>query len=76
LNVNDGDNAVAQVIESDWPSVRDATRQLDVSNVYVLRMIRQQRIRAARTRLGWLLDPRSLAAFEAERAARLRKRTA
>jgi excisionase family DNA binding protein len=74
--MNDGDNAMAQTIEADWPAVRDAMRLLGVSNVYVLKLIRQQRIRAARTRLGWLLDPSSLAAFEAERAARLRKRSA
>lgn len=61
---------MAEVLEADWPAIRDAQRRLDVSAVYVGRLIREQRIRAVRTRLGWLIAPDSLAAFEAERAAR------
>jgi len=56
----------------EWPAIRDVMRQLDVSQPYVLRLIQAGRIRAYRTRLGWLVDPRSVRAFEERRAARRR----
>ncbi len=55
---------------AEWPSVRDVVRELDLSQVYVNRLVRLGRLRAVRTRLGWLVDPASVAAFETERAAR------
>jgi hypothetical protein len=58
-----------EMVGADWPAVRDAVRDLGFSSGYVARLIRQQRIRAVRTRLGYLIDPASLAAFEAEHAA-------
>jgi hypothetical protein len=53
-----------------WPSIRDVVRELDLSQVYINRLVRQGRLRAVRTRLGWLVDPASVAALEAERVAR------
>jgi excisionase family DNA binding protein len=61
-----------EMVGSDWPAVRDAMRTLDVSDTYVARLIRQGRIRAVHTRLGYLIDPESLAAFAAERTTRAR----
>lgn len=59
-----------------WPSVRDVARQLDVSQGYVFRLLHSQppRLRAVRTRIGYLLDPASVAEFEAERTTRLERR--
>jgi hypothetical protein len=54
-----------------WPTVRDVAKQLDVSPVYVNRLVYTGRLVAVRTRLGFLIDPASLAAFEAARLARL-----
>jgi len=59
-----------------WPAVRDVVRQTHLSPAYISQMIHAGRLRAVRTRLGWLVDPDSVAAFEAERASRLRKRSA
>ena len=59
-----------------WPSVRDVVRETRLSQAYINQMIHAGRLHAVRTRLGWLVDPASVAAFEAERAARLRKRSA
>jgi excisionase family DNA binding protein len=67
---------MGETVGADWPVVRDAVRELDVSSAYVARLIRDRRIRAVRTRLGYLIDPASLAAFAAERIARQRKRSA
>jgi hypothetical protein len=53
-----------------WPSVRDVTRQLDVSQVYINRLLRRGVIHGVHTRVGWLVDPESVRVFEAERAAR------
>jgi hypothetical protein len=67
---------VSGVPITEWPGVRDASRQLDVCAPYVNRLIHRQRLRAVRTRIGWLVDPDSLAAYEAARRARLEKRSA
>jgi hypothetical protein len=64
------DTAMSQMVGADWPAVRDSTRALAVSDTYIARLIRQRRLHAVRTRLGYLIDPVSLAAFAAERAAR------
>jgi hypothetical protein len=61
---------------AEWPSVRDVVRELDLSQVYVNRLVRQGRLHAVRTRLGWLVDPQSVAEFQAEREARQQKRSA
>jgi hypothetical protein len=57
-----------------WPG----TRELDVSQAYVNMLIHADppRLRAVRTRLGWLIDPASVAAFKAERERRQQKRSA
>ena len=60
----------------DWPAVRDAVRRLEVSQPWVLHLIQRGELRAVRTRLGWLIDPASLDTVAAERATRLRKRSA
>lgn len=62
---------ILDVIE--WPATRDVARRLDVSHVYVNRLIHSGQVRAVRTRLGWLLDPESVAAYEAQREKRRRR---
>jgi hypothetical protein len=59
-----------------WPAVRDVVWRLDLSQPYINRLIRLGRLRAVRTRLGFLVDPESVAAFEAERARRQKGRVA
>jgi excisionase family DNA binding protein len=54
----------------DWPSIRDVTRTLDLSAPYVLRLIHRGDLEAYRTRIGWLVDPKSVEEWEAQRAAR------
>lgn len=54
----------------DWPNVRDCAKLLDVSTVYVNKLIHLGRLEAAHTRLGFLVNPASVAAFQAERQAR------
>jgi hypothetical protein len=53
-----------------WPAVRDVVRETGLSQAWISQLIHAGRLHAVRTRLGWLLDPASVAAFEAERAAR------
>jgi hypothetical protein len=53
---------------AEWPAVRDVVRELDLSQVYINRLVRQGRLRAVRTRLGWLVDPKSVRAYAQERA--------
>jgi hypothetical protein len=61
-----------------WPAVRDVVRDAGISQGYVSQLIHANlpRLRAVRTRLGWLVDPASVAAFKAERGARQRERSA
>ncbi len=52
-------------------TVRDAMRRLDVSQPQVWRLIHAGRLVAEQTRWGyWLIEPASLAQYEAERAGR------
>ncbi len=67
---------MSQMIGADWPTIRDAVRELGVSDTYVAHLIRERRLSATRTRLVWLIDPKSLATLEAERRARQLKRSA
>lgn len=53
-----------------WPSVRDAARRLDYSVMHISRLVRNGKLQAVRTRVGWLIDPESVAAYEAERETR------
>jgi len=50
--------------------VRDVTRQLDLSQVYINRLISRGVIYAVKTRVGWLVDPESVRVYASERAAR------
>lgn len=61
-----------------WPSVRDVARELNVSQGYIFQLLHATppRLRAVKTRIGWLLDPVSVARFKAERQARQRLRSA
>jgi len=52
---------------ADWPAVRDVGRQLDLSLPYVNHLIHRQQLSGVRTRLGWLVDPESVRAYEAQR---------
>jgi hypothetical protein len=53
-----------------WPAVRDVVRETGLSQCYVNMLIHQGKIDAARTRLGWLISPESVAAFQYERELR------
>lgn len=57
-----------------WLACRDVMRRLDVSQPYVHRLIHQERLRAVRTRLGYLVDPESVDTFETERAERAERK--
>jgi hypothetical protein len=59
-----------------WPAVRDVVRELSLSQCYVNIMIHDGRLDAVCTRLGWLVDPESVARLKAERAARLAQKRA
>jgi hypothetical protein len=60
--------SISEVI--DWPSARDVSRSLDISVPYVYLLIRSGRLATVQTRLGQLVNPESVAAFEAARRAR------
>jgi hypothetical protein len=55
-----------------WPAVRDVVREIGLSQCYINILIHQGRLQAVKTRLGWLVDPASVAALAAERATRKR----
>ncbi|HEV2460730.1 MAG TPA: hypothetical protein VGS80_20440 [Ktedonobacterales bacterium] len=57
-----------------WPAVRDVVRELGLIPCYVNTLINEHRIDAVRTRLGWLVNPESVARFKAEREARQQRR--
>jgi hypothetical protein len=59
-----------------WPSVRDVAREMDVTVGYIFQLVHAKppRLRAVRTRIGWLLDPTSVATFKAQRMARQQQR--
>jgi hypothetical protein len=61
---------------AEWPAVRDVVRDIGISQGYVSRLIKSGQLDAMKTRLGWLLDPASVAAFQAKREARQRARSA
>ena len=48
-----------------WPSVRDVTLQLKISQPYVHALLRSGKLRMFRTRAGILIDPDSVAEFVA-----------
>ncbi len=52
-----------------WPAVRDVMRTTGLSQARISQLIRAGHLRAVKTRLGWLIDPQSVAALQAERAA-------
>lgn len=54
----------------DWPSIRDAAETLHMATPSVWRLIQTNHLEAARTRLGYLVDPRSVAAYAEQRHAR------
>jgi excisionase family DNA binding protein len=59
-----------------WPTIRDVGRYLDVSAAHVHRLMAAGKLEAVRTRLGWLVNPASVAAYEATRPARKLARSA
>ena len=50
-----------------WPSVTDVARAHGVTIAYVYRLLHEERLRGIQTRVGWLLDPASVAAWAATR---------
>jgi hypothetical protein len=58
---------------SEWPSVADTCRELNVVQSRVAELIRTGRLRIYRTRVGILVDPESIARYAAERKPRPRR---
>jgi excisionase family DNA binding protein len=58
-----------QIDVSTWLTVRQVTRQLNLSQPYVSRLILSGRLSAVRTPLGYFVSPESVAALKAERTA-------
>jgi hypothetical protein len=58
----------------EWLAVRDAMQELRVSQTYSSQLIHAGRLHAVRTRLSWLIDPESLAEFDAQRQTRRARR--
>jgi hypothetical protein len=52
-----------------WPAVRDVMRETGLSQSRISQLIRAGSLHAVKTRLGWLIDPESVATLQAERAA-------
>jgi excisionase family DNA binding protein len=52
-----------------WAAARDVQARLGYSGPHVNRLVRQGKLRAVRTRIGWLIDPQSVEAFAAARDA-------
>jgi len=52
-----------------WPAVRDVVRETGLSQARISQLVRAGSLHAVRTRLGWLIDPQSVAALQAARAA-------
>jgi hypothetical protein len=63
---------------STWPSIADVVRATGLSQSVIHRHVASGKLFAVRTRLGWLVEPESVAALQAERAAnpRVRRRLA
>lgn len=54
----------------EWPSVRDVTRILGVTPPWVHSLIKAGKLRIVRTRVGILVDPRSVEEVAAQREVR------
>lgn len=54
----------------EWPSIRDAAETLHMAAPSVWRLIQTKHLDAVRTRLGYLVDPASVAAYAERRALR------
>ena len=57
-----------------WPTVRDVALQLGVSEAYVRKLIALGRLHTFTVRLGMLIDPATVAAYEATRSPIRRSR--
>jgi excisionase family DNA binding protein len=55
---------------STWPNIMDVVRHLRVSQSRVSQLVHNGKLHAVRTRAGWLVDPASVAQWQAEREAR------
>jgi hypothetical protein len=53
-----------------WPTIRDVMDATHYSQTYIMMCVRDGTLKAYRTRLGWLLDPVSVAQWRATRPAR------
>jgi hypothetical protein len=71
ISENDVSDAPDVRDTSTWPSIRDVVMHLRISSTRVRQLMRSGAFDAKRTRVGWLVNPESVAAWEAQRAARL-----
>jgi excisionase family DNA binding protein len=60
----------------EWVSVRDVCQMLGVTQPWVHVLIKAGKLRIVRTRVGILVDPRSVEEVAAQRKARTRERVA
>lgn len=64
-------NASRGAVILEYLTVREVSLRLGYSQVHTNRLIHSGQLQAIRTRLGgWLIDPDSVKAFEAQRKAR------
>lgn len=66
----DGQGGQRAVPVQDWPSIRDAAQTLALAVPTVWRLIQDEKIDATRTRLGYLVNPASVAAYAEQRRVR------
>jgi 2,4-dienoyl-CoA reductase-like NADH-dependent reductase (Old Yellow Enzyme family) len=53
-----------------WPSVSDVVHQTHYSPACIMQLIHAGELDAVQTRVGWLVNPESVADFMADRAMR------
>ncbi len=66
----DGQAGQRPVPLQDWPTIRDAAQTLALAVPTVWRLIQEEKIDATRTRLGYLVNPVSVASYAERRRAR------
>jgi hypothetical protein len=69
-----GDTMVANITE--WLTIGDVARHLNLSTQHTRRLVNQDRFTAVRTRLGWLVEPQSVANYTPPPKARKKRAAA
>jgi hypothetical protein len=53
--------------EATWPTVAEASKQLDVDSSYIRRLLRTSRLNGRQKGITWIIDPESLRQYEQTR---------